>query len=295
VLDPSPLLLATPAGSWTDRVTVVCFLASYGLALALEIWRLLRPRPVFWVLALASGAAGLLAQTIFLAVQQPALAWQFGWMLFTAWVLTIFYLIGSLHHAGLAWGVFVLPVVLGLVLLSLVGFLVDKPPDGSAFLLTGWLSPQTIHACLLLLGTIGLCVGFVASLMYLIQAQRLRAKTPPGKGLKLLSLERLEAMNRRAIVLAFPLLTVGLLIGAVLMFREQRPGWNDPRVLSAAILWLAVAVVVYLRFGLHLRGRQVAVLTIVAFGLLLTCLTLSHPLGQTAGQPRPASGQEAAP
>jgi len=28
------------------------------------------------------------------------------------------------------------------------------------------------------------------------------------------------------------------------------------------------------------RGRQIAVWTIVTFGLLLCCLTLSHPVGQ---------------
>ena len=61
----------------------------------------------------------------------------------------------------------------------------------------------------MLLAAVGVCVGFLASVMYLVQAQRLRAKIPPGEGMRLLSLERLEAMNRHAINLAFPLLTAG--------------------------------------------------------------------------------------
>ena len=36
-------------------------------------------------------------------------------MLAVAWVLAVFYLYGSLHHTRLAWAVFVLPVVIGLV------------------------------------------------------------------------------------------------------------------------------------------------------------------------------------
>jgi len=288
------VLAAAPAELWTTRVTVVCFLASYGVALCLEIWHLVRPRPVFWFLALGCGAAGLVAQTIYLAFQKPPLAWQSGWMLFTAWILAIFYLVGSLHHARLAWGVFVLPVILVLVALAELGRLLDPPPPGSAFIGVGWLSFQGVHALLLFLGTIGVCVGFLASVMYLIQAQRLRAKIPPGQGLKLLSLERLEAMNRRAITMAFPLLTIGMLIGAVLLFVDHRfAGWTDPRVLSALVLWLAVAVLLYLRHGLHLRGRQVALGTIVAFGLLLGCLSLSHPLGQAAsGKQQQSNGQE---
>jgi ABC-type transport system involved in cytochrome c biogenesis permease subunit len=285
VFDATLLASTDVPTPWTARVTVVCFLASYLLALGLEVWHLWRPRPVFWVLALAAGSAGLVAQTIYLAVQQPPLAWQFGWMLFTAWILTIFYLFGALHHSRLAWGVFVLPVILVLVALGALGSFLDPPPRDLRFLTVDWLSFQTVHATLLFLGTIGVCVAFLASLMYLIQAHRLRAKMLPGQGLKLLSLERLEEMNRRAITLAFPLLTIGMLIGAVLMFVERLPGWADPRVISFFVLWLALAVLLYLRYGYHLRGRQVALLTILAFGLLLCCLTLSHPVGQGASPP----------
>ena len=86
-------------------------------------------------------------------------------------------------------------------------------------------------------------------------------------------------MNRRAIVLAFPLLTAGVLVGAVLHAARQPQlvGWTDPRVLSTGVLWLVFAVLLYLRYGRHLRGRQVALLTIVAFVLLLVCLVLAAP------------------
>jgi ABC-type transport system involved in cytochrome c biogenesis permease subunit len=88
-------------------------------------------------------------------------------------------------------------------------------------------------------------------------------------------------MNRRAIALAFPLLTAGVLAGVVILVQgSDRVGWTDPRVISTLILWLAFAVLIYLRFGHHLRGRQVALMTIGTFVLLLCCLFLSHPLAQ---------------
>jgi ABC-type transport system involved in cytochrome c biogenesis permease subunit len=141
-----------------------------------------------------------------------------------------------------------------------------------------------LHGWILLLATVGLCVGFLASMMYLVQAHRLRAKTLPGQGVRLYSLERLEAMNRRAIVLAFPLLTVGMLIGVVLMLQEHLSGWTDPRVLASLVLWLAFAILLLLRFGYHLRGRPVAVLTIVTFALLVGCLMVPHWMGQGGGR-----------
>jgi ABC-type transport system involved in cytochrome c biogenesis permease subunit len=264
-----------------ERVTVRCFLASYAVALGLEVWHQLRPRPIVRLVGLAFGGAGLLAQTIYLAVQRPPLVWQAGWMLFLSWVLAIFYLAGSVHHRRQAWGLFVLPLVLALIgLASAFG-----PPPGSEGVLA---SPDfwvRTHALLLFLAAVGVCVGFLAGLMYLLQARRLRTKKLPGKGLRLLSLERLEAMNRRAINLAFPLLTAGVVIGATLLLQARElPGWADPRVLSTLVLWLAFAVLVFLRYGYHLRGRSVAFLTIAVFFLLLGCLAMSHPVGQGGGR-----------
>jgi ABC-type transport system involved in cytochrome c biogenesis permease subunit len=147
----------------------------------------------------------------------------------------------------------------------------ETPDEGYRF---AW---GAVHGGLLLLAAVGVCVGFVASVMYLAQAKKLKAKIGPREGLRLFSLERLEAMNRRAINLAFPLLTAGVLIGAFLMLQEQESlsGWADPKVLGAMVLWVVFALVLYLRYGLHLSGRRLALLTILAFALLL--LTLATP------------------
>ena len=40
--------------------------------------------------------------------------------------------------------------------------------------------------------------------------------------------------------------------------------------------WLVFAIVLYLRYGFHLRGRRVALLTIMAFALLLLTLVTQH-------------------
>ena len=56
-----------------DKITRFCFGASYAVALLLELIQLFYPRPVQRWIALAFGGAGLLAHTIFLAVQWPAL------------------------------------------------------------------------------------------------------------------------------------------------------------------------------------------------------------------------------
>src|SRR5579862_3984454 len=161
-----------------DRITTFCFGASYAVALMLELFQLRRPGRVQRAVGLAFGLAGLIAQTLFLVVQRPTLASPLGSLVFLAWILAVFYLYGSLHHRRLAWGVFVLPVVIGLVVLAA---LFDRPEIES---LPGEQFWGIVHGTLLLLAGVGICVGFVASVMYLVQARRLRSKVLPGKGLR---------------------------------------------------------------------------------------------------------------
>jgi len=261
-------------------IKIFCFLASYTLALVLELWHHFQPRPALRRFAQFAAAAGFVAQTLYLADKGPPLKWLSGFALILAWILALFYLFGSLHYQRLAWGVFVLPLVVGLVVLGHFGPLLhsEDTGTGSHYRLENIVSLRVVHGVLLLLAAVGLCVGFVASLMYLYQARLLRTKQPVH-GPNTLSLERLEMMNRRAIVVAFPLLSAGMLLGIGLMFAEQISGWTDPRVLSSFVLWLTFGILVYLRFGAHLRGRRIAVWTIVTFGLMVACLTLAHNVG----------------
>ncbi len=261
-----------------DRITIVCFGASYAVALGLELIQLGWPRPIQRMACALFGGAGLLAHTLFLVTQRPSLASQFGLLLFLGWIVAVFYLAGSLHYRQQARGIFVLPVVL---ILTIVAGLSRPTPgvgqiDNEATALPGEKFWGYLHAWLLLLAAVGICVGFVASVMYLVQTRQLRAKVV--RGLKLPSLERLERMNRWAINMAFPLLTGGVCIGAGLMFLGNRQvlTWADTRILGAAFLWLVFSLLLYMRYGYHLNGRRLAQLTIVAFVLLLFTLASAH-------------------
>jgi ABC-type transport system involved in cytochrome c biogenesis permease subunit len=262
-----------------ERITIFCFAASYAVALALELLLLFRSSALTRLLATCFGSAGLLAHTLFLSAQHVSLTSQAGSLLFLGWILAMFYLYGSIHHRRLAWGVFVLPVVLGLTILGdLEGQPALATSDSSLWFVDLEQFWRILHIGLFVLAAVGVSVSFVASIMYLVQAHRLKAKALPGHGLRLLSLERLEKMNRRGITWAFPLLTIGLVVGMVQLTQAgvRLIGWTDPRILSTVMLWLVFAIVLYLRYGFHLRGRNVALLTIVAFGLLLVTLVTGH-------------------
>src|SRR5262245_6673969 len=262
-------------------VTHACFGLSYLVAFGLEVARWAVPgRAWMRPTGLAFGLAGLFAHTLYLGYHHPSPAEPYAALLLVAWVLAVFSLYGTVHHARQAWAVFVLPVVLGLVALSLVALTAGPDADSSVpTWLTGDRTWGIVHGTLLLLAAVGISVSFLASVMYLVQAQRLKAKANPFGGLSVLSLERLEAMSRRGINLAFPLLTAGLVMGGVLLrpAHDLTANWLSVKFLGTAGLWLVFVVLLYLRYAAHATGRRLAAGTIVAFALVLVVLTAAHP------------------
>jgi ABC-type uncharacterized transport system permease subunit len=262
-------------------VTHACFGLSYLCALLCELARLAWPGRAWRVAGLAFGAAGVFAHTAYLGYNQPTPAAPYGSLLWLAWVLALFYLYGTVHHAKQAWAVFVLPVVIGLVALSLA--LVTAEPGATKFAVPEWAAGERfwgiVHGLLILMASVGVSVGFLASVMYLIQARRLRRKVAPGSVVPMLSLERLETMNRHALNWAFPLLTAGLLVGTLLLQHGHSLGenWLSLKVLSTAGLWLVFAVLLYLRYAARVPARRLSMLSIASFALLLVALVASHP------------------
>ena len=265
------------------EVTIFCFGASYVVAFLFELIYQLRPRPIFRLIGLGFGIAGLLAHTLFLFVQPLLLSSPSGSLVFVGWIVAMFYLYGSMQRK-VTWGLFVLPVVVGITVLAAIS---QQPQLGSSyrslFDLSQWDTDRfwgLVHGLLILFASVGICVAFVASVMYLVQLQRVKAKVSPRKGMQMLSLERLDTMNRRAVTWSFPLLTIGLLLAVIssLQGQESFVSWDNLKLLSIGGLWVFCAILLYLRYARNIGGRQAALWTIFAFALLLFSLSsYIHP------------------
>jgi hypothetical protein len=263
-------------------ITHACFGLSYLLALMLELVRQARPGKAVRVTSLLFGLAGIVAQTIYLVIHKPNPATAYGSLLLLSWVLAVFYLYGSVHHWSQAWALFVLPVIILLVGLSFAAH-GDSSEVGAWF--TGENFWGAVHGLFLLAASVGITVAFLASVMYLVQQRRLRMKRNPLGGMRLLSLERLETMSRRAVNLAFPLLSVGLLLGIIRVPATEASAadWTAAKVLGTIGLWVVALLLMYLRYGAHVPPRRLALLTIAAFGLMLLTLVASHPFAGGEG------------
>ncbi len=286
-----------------DRLSVLCFAGTYGLALACDLARFVVRWPTRWVVTLSLLALGWLVHTAYLVnlaarEHHIRIATQFDFLVLLSWVFAAMslYLMARMPRST-AIGTFVLP--LAVVLSALAGFSGTRPQAPSwADWAPIW---GTIHGIFLILGALFTCVAFLAGLMYLLQARRLKLKQPASQGFKLPNLEQTERLNALAITLAFPLLTFGLLIGVVLNIEgafatgTRVLSWTDPKILSAAVMWLLFAALLHARFQPVMRGRRVMVLSIIAFAFLLftmvgvnLLLPTAHGLASTAargGQP----------
>jgi hypothetical protein len=180
-------------------ITITCFALSYAISLVLEITRILFQATIRNVVMIGFAALGLILHTLFLigharaeiagGVRLPLSSWH-DFCLVAAWVLIGAYLGLSLRRPQIAVGVFVLPLALGLI--GIARWFRDQPSFSAHEATSYW---RVVHGSALLLGTVGVTLGFATGVMYLIQSYRLKQKLPPNPRFKLPSLEWLQRFN----------------------------------------------------------------------------------------------------
>jgi len=264
---------------WLSGVGIVCFATSYAIAFVLEASRLLFRSGIRGAAMIGIGGMGLFLHTVYLFYRAMAatgspLSSRQDWCLVAAWVLAAIYLYLTYYHPDRSFGLFILPLVLGLI--GAGWMLVDAQPYSKEPASRIW---GAIHGVSLLLATVALLVGFAAGVMYLGQAYRLKHKLPPMRGLKLPSLEWLRRANSRAVGIAILTLATGILSGMVLNLSNSGPDgerlpWSDPVVLSTLLAfgWLVLCAGMGAFYRPAREGRKVALLTILSFLFLVLAL-----------------------
>ncbi len=281
-----------------DRLSVLCFAGTYGLAMASDLSRFFIRTTKRWYVTIALLVLGWLVHTAYLVNllwnrDLGRIATQFSFVVILSWIFAVIalYLIAR-EPRTVAISLFLLPLVVALSTLAGVMGRRDQWTDWADWT-PYW---ANVHGVFLSLGAVLSCVAFVAGLMYLAQVARLRSKSGLAGSVKLPSLEQAERLNRLAVTLAFPFLTFGFLIGVVLNWTgDPATGafvlrWNDPKILSAGITWLVFAGLVHARFRPEMRGRRVMVLSIVAFAFLVFTMFGVNWLLQTAHGVPPVVG-----
>ncbi len=186
-----------------------------------------------------------------------------------AWVVMLIYLLTEYRTKVKSFGSLVVSLVF--IDLSYALFLSREIPS---------LAPSLqkflfqVHIVFFILGFVALVILFVGGMTYIIQEDQLKSKKFGKLYNKLPSLEALDRMNYRSLVLGFPLLTLGMVFGSLWANYKGAPLWNwkDPIEIWTLITWLIYAVLLQGRLTAGWRGRKASILAIIGFSTIVITL-----------------------
>jgi cytochrome c-type biogenesis protein CcsB len=184
---------------------------------------------------------------------------------FFAWMIVGFFLLMRSRYKVEILGAFVSP--LALLLIVWASALPKAIPTLPPALKSWWLP---IHVTFAFVGDAIFAIAFCAGVIYLIQERLVKSKRAVGFSQRLPSLAVLDEINYRALTIGFPLLTIGIITGAVWAEYAWGSYWSwDPKETWSLITWLLYAALLHQRLRVGWRGKKAAIMAIVGFGAVL--------------------------
>jgi cytochrome c-type biogenesis protein CcsB len=248
------------------RTTLVVYALATGLSLADILWRrqiLGRfGRMLLWG---GFGFHSLNLTIRYLMSGFPPLTSFHESLSFFVWAIIGTFLLFHLRYGLPVLAAFVSPLA---VVLMLVGSAVSMTVVAPSPALQSWWLP--VHAVLAFAGDAVFALAAVAGSIYLLQERMLKKNMVSSLFYRLPSLQTLDNLNYRCLTIGFPLMTLGIITGAVWADRAWGAYWSwDPKEIWALITWFLYAALLHGRLAIGWRGRKAAILAIIGFALLL--------------------------
>ena len=186
---------------------------------------------------------------------------------FFAWLI-----IGILLVANVRYKIKVLGSLLTSIALLLMLFASALPNEVlplAPVLKSFW---HPFHVLFAFMGNAIFTLTFCCGIMYLFQEHQLKTKKMGAIAKRLPSLEVLDDLNYRSLTFGFPLLTLGIITGAIWAENAWGRYWGwDPKETWSLITWFLYAALLHQRLTVGWRGRKAALMSI--FGFLAVLFT----------------------
>jgi ABC-type transport system involved in cytochrome c biogenesis permease subunit len=190
------------------------------------------------------------------------------------WLLALSYLYVEMTTDERAMGVFILPL-----LVSLQAIPALRPGVGDrAAVLQGPLFG--VHVSSLLFAYASFALACVIGITYVLLFKEIKARHLGFFYARLPSLQVLDGMNQRAIVIGWIFLTIGLIVG-VIWAAQARGGYGagdprvqaisleDPKIYVALLCWFVYSFELFAARRIGWGGRRAAYLSAVGFVIVL--------------------------
>ena len=236
----------------------------------------------------AVGAAGTYAALFGFLVQTAAIGmrWKesydqghghaplsnlFESVVFFSWTIILIFLIIDFKYKYHAVGFFVVPFALFGMAWAQLGLDSGIEPLVPA-LQSNWLM---YHVVTCFLGYAAFAVACGISIMYLLREKMEQGggNAPAGGLLSMFpSIKILDDLNYRAIMIGFPLLTLGIVTGAAWANYAWGTYWSwDPKETWSLIVWFVYAAFLHARITRGWVGRRAAILSVIGFAATIFC------------------------
>lgn len=181
-------------------------------------------------------------------------------------LMAVAFLAIVLLYRTASFGLFALPMAFLLALPSALG--PDRYSFSSSAVRGGWIA---IHVAALLAADTALVFSLLASLLYMLQERRLKAKHNRGFFAWLPPLDTMDRIAQSTLVVGFLCMTLGLFAGSLIA--QERVGatyFRDPKVLLSFAMWIIYVSILLVRQSKGLRGRQAVYVSSIAFLVVLS-------------------------
>jgi len=189
------------------------------------------------------------------------------------WLLALSYLYTEMTTAERAMGVFILPLLVILQAIPAVRPGIEERSNVLQGPLFG------IHVSSLLFAYASFALACVIGITYVLLFKEIKAKHLGFFYARLPSLQVLDRMNQRAIVIGWVFLTVGMVAGAVWAAeaqayaagdpRVQAMSLQDPKIFVAVVCWVVYSFEVFAARRIGWGGRRAAYLSALGFAIVL--------------------------
>lgn len=190
-------------------------------------------------------------------------------LVFFSWCIVLLYLLWEWKLNSRFLGAFALPFAfLFIAYASLAPGISDRIDPLIPALQSNWLHAHVI-TCFLSYASFALSCA--VSVIYLMKLQK-KETGQKETGLTALfpSLESLDGLVYKTIVVGFPLLTIGIVTGAAWANYAWGSYWSwDPKETWSLITWFVYAIFLHARFTREWRGKRTAVLSIIGFAAVI--------------------------
>lgn len=183
-------------------------------------------------------------------------------------------LIAMLYGKLAVLGAFVTPIAFLMFLASGLGHSVPEVPEDVRSMLL------PAHVLVNVLGLAAFTMAFAVALAYLIQERLLRRRRISGLFTRLPSLDVLDSLGLKLLLVGFPLFTAGSVSGAI--WAAKMPATLTPAQMLGLVAWAVFAAVLFLRVAAGWQGKRAAIGTLVGFACAL-CVLVGYAIRATTG------------